>query len=146
MFFYPGHYRIGAVVEYREDLPDKPWLKESVETETAFEPPISSLVAGSLLGVVLVTLFVGANRARSVVSSEGLANVTFRRVCTFVVQLAFSALLGAIVAIIAVVMLQRVSGFSLPITIEVKDFIGAMIIGLFSVQLGRTLYERLSAP
>jgi hypothetical protein len=49
---------------------------------------------------------------------------------------------GSIVATITILLLQRLSDVGLPITLDVKDWIGGLIVGLFSSQLGDTLYDR----
>jgi hypothetical protein len=145
VFFLPDDYPVVATVKYREDLPNKPELSEWVETKLALAPSLASLMTGGVMGAFLLVLFLGAHRSCQVLQAEGLGLLTWRRGLLFALRLGAQALFGSIVAVIAIVLIERVADFELPIRIQIKDFLGGILVGLFSTKLGETLHKQFLA-
>jgi hypothetical protein len=142
VFFLPADYPVAAVVTYRENVSGKEPLAERVETKLALAPSLTSLMAGGVLGSLLLVLFIGSYRVRQVLQGEGLQQLTWRRGLAFGLRLGSQVLFGSIVAIITIVLIQRVADFELPIRLEISDFLGGIIVGLFSAKLGEALHKR----
>ncbi len=142
LFFLPGEYPVVAIVKYRLAVQGKPQQTEQVETKLTLDPPLSSLMVGGVLGSLLLVLFIAAHRCLQILRAEGLPKRTRDRWLAFPLRLASQALFGAIVAIITIVLIQRVADLELPIRIEVNDFLGGIIIGLFSAKLGEALHKQ----
>lgn len=51
---------------------------------------------------------------------------------------------GATSAVILIFILHRYKDLEMPINIQVNDFFGAVVIGLFTFRLGDWLYKQLS--
>jgi hypothetical protein len=131
--FSPGVYDLLVLTKYEIPTLHESELPEITKIELT--PPLNSIITGGILGAVLLALFVGAYRFRRYVDSY-----TVTAVAKEIIILAFA---GAITATIAIVLLQRLKGVTLPITLVVADFYGGVVIGLFSYSIGDWLYKEL---
>jgi hypothetical protein len=137
--------------------PAQPQATGAVRNSVAIEiiPPLSSIVRGGLLGALLLAGFLTVYAAFQNNDAQRPDPASWRDWIADLLRTwgweGFKALgalaLGSIVATITILLLQRISDVGLPITLEVKDWIGGLIIGLFSLQLATSLYARfLPAP
>ena len=51
---------------------------------------------------------------------------------------------GFVVALLLVLLSAGLNAFPLPISFKLQDFTGGLVVGLFSVSLGKFLSEKLS--
>ena len=141
LFFLPGEYPMTCAVEYRPVQGEVDVL--SVENRIRLEPPMSAILRGGVLGSLLLTVFLGVYRLQGWLRQGQLrANAVLLglgSVATLVLQF----VMGSIVACIVILLLKRSSGLSFPITVDVKDYMGGIVVGLFSYQLGDFLYRKL---
>ena len=128
--FIPSNYDVRAVVIYQV-----PPAKETVIQEITkiyIEPPLSSLMWGGVLGSLLLALFMTTYRLSKRVNYK-----------SFLSDIAGALALvsaGSVCAIITIILLYRFKDLALPININVNDFYGGIVIGLFTYKLGDWLF------
>ncbi len=134
--FVPADYDLRAVVSYQ--IPPEPQAQVIEVAKITLQPPLSSLIWGGVLGAVLLAVFVSVYRflRQSPQGHKDLWNAMKGAV-------GISAG-GAVSAIIALLLLQRLKGLELPINLTVTDFYGGLVVGLFSYKIGDWLYKELS--
>ena len=135
--FLPDTYRVRCVVEYGVNE-----TTGSIQGEIPIDlqPPLSSLLRGGVIGSLLLAIFLPIYRfSRHVPKADWQPENPLLRFPLTFVQIFIS---GSVVSAIAILLLQRLGDVDLPVTIDVKDWIGGLIIGLFSYQIGDTLYGR----
>jgi hypothetical protein len=135
LIFLPGTYVIRAVVEYTETGEAG---RQSLSTtyELPLEPPLSSVISGGVLGALLLALFIPVYRVLNAVVRARPAPK--RPVIQGLVFLAA----GSIVSTTAILLLQRLGDLNLPITVDVNDYLGGIVVGLFSYKIGDVLYSQ----
>ena len=135
--FLPGTYTIRCVVEYKAK---ETYGSIQEEIPIDLEPPLGSLLRGGIVGSLLLAIFLPIYRfsRHEPPAPWQPENPMLRMPLTFI-QISIS---GSVVSVIAILLLQRLGDLDLPVTIDVKDWIGGVIIGLFSYQIGDTLYGR----
>jgi multisubunit Na+/H+ antiporter MnhB subunit len=89
---------------------------------------------GGVLGSLLLALFLGTYRY--------LRRKGERKLWQEVREAFILFLAGSICAIIAILLLYRFKELPLPINVNVNDFYGAIVIGLFTYKLGDWLFEQ----
>lgn len=106
--------------------------------EITLAPPLSAVVRGGILGALFLAIFVPAYRKLHAVKT-GRAERTEKPLA----QALTFFLAGSVVSTITILLLQRLGNLDLPIMITVKDYLGGMVIGLFSYKIGDALYGYL---
>jgi hypothetical protein len=127
----PADYDLRVVVFYGQPLTVRGNNVYEVAT-VHLEPPISSLIVGAIIGALLSTVFLLLSRHREWSTKGGIVTNT-----------ALIALAASVSSCIAILLLERLKGVSLPVQVTVQDFSGAIVIGLFSSKLGAWLRKRL---
>jgi len=138
LFFVPGTYILRSEAVFTESG-GKGSQSIYAQQDLSLEAPLSALLRGGVLGALLLALFVPAYRAlKSLHSGE--------RMSATIGGLFFQGLLfllsGSVVSITAILLLQRIGNLELPITLDVNDYLGGVVIGLFSYPVGNALYDR----
>lgn len=133
LLFIPGEYTMRVQVEFKNSNPNAVRQMGYATQAVPLAAPLSSLLRGGVLGALLLAIFVPAYR-RLKEQSRGFAALSTQ----FVVFLVS----GSVVAVTAILLLQRLGGLNLPITIEVKDYLGGIVVGLFSYKIGDVLYAQ----
>ena len=130
--FLPNEYDARIVVSYK--VP--PAHDSSVQEikKISIEPPLASIMWGGVLGSLLLALFLGTYRF--------LRRTAKRRLWQEVKEAFVLFLAGSICAIIAILLLYRFKELPLPVNINVNDFYGAIVIGLFTYKLGDWLFDQ----
>jgi hypothetical protein len=133
--FSPGIYKFPVVVNYWEEQ-DKAWNRdlgmarvETAELSLPLAVPISAIASGAFVGGMLAFVLGFAARTRPAPKSMGIK----------VWRVIRSGLLGVVV----VVAIQRLAGASLPVTVTVNDFLGAICIGFIGAVSGESFLERI---
>ncbi len=137
LLFAPGVYNIRAEVAFYES--GKEMISQSMYAtyELEFEPPLSAVLRGGVLGALLLALFVPAYRAMNLRSGNRIS------IKGLFLQSLIFFLAGSVVSITAILVLHRIGNLKLPITVAVNDYLGGVVIGLFSYSIGNTLYRQL---
>jgi hypothetical protein len=152
-FFLPGKYRIQAVIEYSPApvektpsgtvSPHRRFLRQTAEVE--LKPPLMALLRGSWLGCLLAALFLTIRWSgqHSALPAEGRRR--WFQSAWPVVRFGFRVLVtGLVSATIIVLLLQRLSDIGLPLTVEVNDWVGGVIVGLVAYASTEALYRWLA--
>jgi hypothetical protein len=140
LLFIPGKYRVRAEVVLKESGNDKGIRSLYSSTEISLEPPLSAVLRGGVMGALLLALFVPAYRALHSRRSEGEANKI--TIANSVAQFFIYSISGSVVAVTTILFIHRMGSANLPISISVNDYLGGIIIGLFSYVFGDTLYKK----
>lgn len=144
LLFQPREYSVHCTVEYQllaSSKPDSPPPSPHYLFEPAsmnLEPPLASRLAGGVVGAFLLALFVPIYRLREMsdrLTLVGLAQLGGRALTLFVA--------GAAVSLITILLLISWGELELPVAVEVNDFYGGLVVGLFSYVIGERLYRRL---
>jgi hypothetical protein len=91
---------------------------------------------GGVVGAILLSVFVGASRVVD-------GNWALRAVPGGFVRAIARAFRGGICAVLMILLTKVSGGPSAPIQIDVHDFSGGVLVGLFSIPLARWLWSRL---
>ncbi len=140
LFFVPGKYRLRAEVVLKESGTEKGIRNLYATTELTLEPPLSAVLRGGVIGALLLALFVPAYRIlykRQHDDNQGAGALRFA-FGQFVVYF----LSGSVVSITAILLIHRIGSANLPISITVNDYLGGIIVGLFSYVIGNALYNQ----
>jgi hypothetical protein len=152
-FFLPGKYRIQAVIEYSpavvEPTPSGPirphrrFVRQTAEVE--LKPPLMALLRGSWIGCLLAALFITIRSSGQHSSSAADGRSRGGQNAWPLVKFGFRVLVtGLVSATIIVLLLQRLSDIGLPLTVEVNDWVGGVIVGLIAYASTDALYSKLA--
>jgi hypothetical protein len=133
----PGDYAVKGLVEYHVSGETGRHSMEQTATIT-LAPPLSAVVRGGILGALFLAIFVPAYRKLRA-AKTGQPTRTEKPVAHAITFF----LAGSVVSTITILLLQRLGSLDLPIMITVKDYLGGMVIGLFSYKIGDALYGQL---
>lgn len=140
LLFVPGTYRLRAEVVLKQSGNDKGKRSLYAITEINLEPPLNSVLRGGVIGALLLSLFVPAYRNlykrknRTLKTTETLKDSFYQ----FIIYL----ISGSVVSITAILLIHRIGSANLPISITVNDYLGGIIVGLFSYVIGNALYNQ----
>jgi len=140
LLFVPGEYRLRAVVVLKESGNDKGVRNLYSVSEITLEPPLSAALRGGVIGALLLSLFVPAYRAlhkRKRKMQAGNNEPT-----NIVGQFFIYFISGSVVSVTAILFIHRMGSANLPISITVNDYLGGIIVGLFSYVFGDALYNK----
>lgn len=138
--FMPGEYEFRIIVNYSSASPGSPAAgltpsSSQIISKIYLEPPMTSIMWGGIIGVILLSLFVGIYRFR-----RAKPDRSFWEAAKEALILAAA---GSVSAIITVILLFRFKDLDLPINITANDFFGGIVIGLFTYKIGDWLYDKL---
>ena len=121
-----------------------------------FKAPLESIAIGGLIGALLLAIFTTikgqlSKQLESVnIESWRDASGVLLRFGSWVVALApqlwrtiLTAIMGAICALILILLAQVTDGINPPVSIRVQDFWGGIVVGLFSIPLSQWLFTQL---
>jgi hypothetical protein len=140
LLFVPGRYRLRAEIVLKESGNDKGIRSLYASTEVTLEPPLSAALRGGIVGALLLALFVPAYRTLHV-PGKGEGN-TQGSLANLVGQFFIYSISGSVVAVTTILFIYRMGSANLPISISVNDYLGGIIIGLFSYVFGDALYKK----
>lgn len=140
LFFVPGTYRLRAEVVLKESGNEKGVRSLYANAEVTLEPPLNAVLRGGVIGALLLALFVPAYRILYKRHTAGAQGMTAFRFAfgQFIVYF----LSGSVVSITAILLIHRIGSANLPISITVNDYLGGIIVGLFSYVIGNALYNQ----
>ncbi len=140
LLFVPGKYRLRAEIVLKESGNDKGIRSLYASTEVVLEPPLSAALRGGVVGALLLALFVPAYRLlHSRRQGEAPDKPIIRNLAG---QFLIYSVSGSVVSITTILFIHRMGSADLPISISVNDYLGGIIIGLFSYVFGDALYKR----
>lgn len=135
--FVPGDFPVRAQVKVsladQQTVTDYPWAKATVHLQA----PLSASLRGGLLGAILLALFVPAYELLQL--RDRLDNKLRHPLRQFFVF----ALSGCVVATAGILVIYRLGSSDFPITIQITDWLGGLIVGLFSYPIGKKLHSML---
>jgi len=143
--FIPGAYDLSIVINFSKGTihygsPIEPNVLVHSD-RISMKPPLSSLLIGGVMGSLLLTMFFLALKLKE----QPFDNNWFRTISKSIVGKATHALLlfifGSVVSVMTILIIQRTSDLKLPISISVEDYLGGIIVGMFSIKLGDTLNQ-----
>ncbi len=135
LFFTPGTYQLRAEAEVKLAGADSVVRRIYATTEIVLEAPLSASIRGGVIGALLLALFVPSYRA---VRASGQK----RRIVDVAKQAMVYLVAGSVVSTTAILVVYRLGSVSLPISITVNDYLGGIIVGLFSYVIGDALYAQ----
>lgn len=138
LLFVPGTYRLRAEVILKKSGQDTGTRSLYASTELNLEPPLLSALRGGIIGALLLALFVPAYRALQQMTSQTVGILARESAKQFIIYV----LSGSVVSIIAILIIHRVGSANLPISISVNDYLGGILVGLFSYVIGNSLYNQ----
>ncbi|MGH7596174.1 MAG: hypothetical protein ACREOI_07470 [bacterium] len=133
----PGDYVVKGLVKYHASGETARHSMEQTASIT-LAPPFSAVVRGGILGALFLAIFVPAYRKLRA-AKTGKPTLTEKPMA----QAMTFFLAGSVVSTITILLLQRLGSLDLPIMITVKDYLGGLVIGLFSYKIGDALYGQL---
>lgn len=101
----------------------------------------AAVICGGILGALLLTLFTRLYpllRAQPKDIEETTKDLVW--------SMFASCLMGAILAMLIIAITRATSSITLPVAIKVEDFVGGLMVGMFSHVLAPWLAEKLSVP
>ncbi|MEO8020423.1 hypothetical protein [Polaromonas sp.] len=123
---------------------DATWADNS---QAATRQPVTMLsspaavICGGILGALLLTLF---TRLYPLLRSQP-KNIE-ETTAALIWSMFASSLMGAILAMLIIAITRATSSITLPVAIKVEDFVGGLMVGMFSHVLAPWLAEKLSVP
>ena len=136
----PGKYPVRLIVNYTAPAGSEVTNDAEASGEVTIRSPLAAKLWGGAAGALLVSLFFIFHELR------GMKEQPFR-------ALAFSSLrtlarfpAGAVTAVVLILVSSRMQDIGIPMNIEVDDFYGGVILGLFSFKLGDWLFTKLTEP
>ena len=130
LLFYPGRYDV--LVRVTCLVPGAGRMIVIEETEVELLPPLASLLWGAIVGAALLGIFIVAYRYRRADGRPELSELARQGITFFAT--------GTVCGVIVIMLLHRVGDLSLPVSLEVNDFYGGVVLGLFTYKLGDWLY------
>jgi hypothetical protein len=146
--FIPGDYEMTFVLKYADAgistdrLPKNPRVVSSA-LRVSFRPPLTSLLAGGVIGSFLLAIFYLIFTVRRDVEGK---KFELSRLAYPVTNAAIMFVFGSVVSVIMILIVQRVSDFTLPISIKIEDYLGGIIVGMLSTKAGDSMYDFLLKP
>jgi hypothetical protein len=135
LFFLPGDYVVRVEVEFK---PAAGFLQSTYATHNVtLAAPLNSLLRGAVLGAILLAIFVPTYRRLRA------SNRQRRSWKDLLGQGLMFLISGSVVGVTAILLLQRMGDLALPVTVAVNDWLGGIVIGLFSYKIGDVLYKQL---
>lgn len=132
LFFKPAEYEARVIITYKVFDRNETMIEEKVKIK--LDPPVSSILWGSILGSLLLALYIALYKR----TKEMLPwKITLSRFVSV-------SLTGIVSGFIIIFLLFRFKNLDLPVTIAVTDFFGGMVLGLFTYKLGDWLYNKLA--
>ncbi len=135
LFFVPKKYPVRCLINFRKSTDERRSVLQT-STEILLKPPLSSVLFGGIIGAFLLALFVPVYRY---LKPQGPEKSGWKKM---IPQIGAYFVSGAIISIIVIFALQRMSDSNLPINIVVDDYIGGIIIGLSSFKLCDWIYQK----
>lgn len=132
LFFKPAEYEARVIITYKVFERNQTMIEKTVKV--TLEPPLNSILWGSILGSLLLALYISLHKRRK-------ENLPWK---TALSRFLSVALTGIVSGIIIVFLLFRFKNLDLPVTITVTDFFGGLVLGLFTYKLGDWLYGKLA--
>lgn len=144
--YTPRKEIIWTSIEYREGQKagDEPFFYETDKLELEVHAHPLGIYAGAILGALFSAILglVMAFQMRPSSDQDGTMLEVWRRVLrSFFIRF----VTGVVATAIAVFLFQTTSDFQFPIAIDVKDFYGGFLLGLFGHQVAVSIYERVYA-
>jgi hypothetical protein len=134
--FVPGDFPVRATVKVSladQPVTHYPWAKATVHLQA----PLSASLRGGLLGAILLALFVPAYELLQLRGRIGIEPIHALR------QFFVFALSGCVVATAGILVIYRLGSSDFPITIQITDWLGGFVVGLFSYPIGKKLHSML---
>lgn len=132
LFFKSAEYEARVIITYKVFDRNETMIEEKVKIK--LDPPVSSILWGSIFGSLLLALFIALYKR----TKEMLPwKTTLSRFVSV-------SLTGIVSGFIIIFLLFSSKNLDLPVTITVTDFFGGMILGLFTYKLGDWLYNKLA--
>jgi hypothetical protein len=131
LFFRPGEYEARVVITYR--YLDRPETMIEEKALVRLDPPLSAIIWGSVIGSFLLSLFI---------TLYNLMKTDYPRNKIWI-RFFYVSINGIVSGIILVLLIYRMKNLGLPIEISVTDFIGGIVLGLFTFKLGDWIYTKL---
>lgn len=141
-FFLPGEYQLRYEVTLKDSGDNLLTIPGQARVELT--PPLNAVLRGGVLGALLLTVFLGVYRLQHWLRRGDFSGL-LRLGLVSSARLTLRFVVGSVVAFIVILLLNRSTDLPIPITVEVKDYMGGLVIGLFSHQLGDIVYEKLYA-
>lgn len=101
--------------------------------EITLAPPLLCVIAGGVAGAFLAAMLVAARKKK-----EGSSD----KLRTRLIGALRSWSIGVLIAVIAILIAEHITS-ELPIPIDVRDFYGGLIVGLFSIKLADVVAKQL---
>lgn len=122
------------------------YLRKSGGTEAPFpvwsnkvklklRSPTPSVYLGAGAGAVFLALLIGLADCRVATDGKWHSGKTLKHYVIFAIS-------GGVASMAILLLASRLSDFAPPVSFQVNDFVGGMIVGLFSAKFGDTLAER----
>lgn len=141
LFFLPGEYSLRYEVTF-QDTEEQTFSIAGHEI-IELTPPFHSVLRGGVLGALLLTVFLGSYRLQHWLKVGDFPDNALRLGLLSGAKLVLQFVVGSVVSFIVILLLNRSTDLPMPITVEVKDYMGGLLVGLFSYQLGDVIYKRL---
>jgi hypothetical protein len=141
LFFNPDKYIIRTKAALNKSDSKLPAQHLHATYELKLKAPLSSVLRGGVLGALLHALLILAYRARNAKHEH---NGRWKeRAKELAIQSLISFFSSSIISVTAILLLYRLGNANLPITVAANDYLGGVIVGLFSYTVGKALYPQL---
>ena len=141
LLFVPGKYRLRAEVVLEGSAGMEKGFRSLYSlTEIILEPPLSAALRGGVIGALLLALFVPAYRI--LCSQDNEEKTISHSLSNLIGQFFIYSISGSIVSITTILFIHRMGSANLPISVEINDYLGGIIIGLLSYVFGDALYKK----
>ncbi len=140
LLFVPGQYRLRAEIVLKESGNDKGVRSLYASSQILLEPPLSAALRGGVVGALLLGLFVPAYRSLHDRRKKG--DPDYKPLGNPLEVFFIYSVSGAVVSVTTILFIHRMGSANLPISVSVNDYLGGIIIGLFSYVFGDALYKK----
>lgn len=141
-FFTPGKYPVSGAIEYHAEEMKAPTQLAYKPEPISIVPPQTALLRGGVLGAFLLSLFLTVYRLRYQFHTDGTKILSWPVLFGFALDGFLLFIFGSVSACITILLIQRIGQGNLPVSVDVKDYLGGIIVGLFSAKFGDYWYTQ----
>lgn len=146
--FVPGDFPVRAQVKMHRSDKENVTEYPTAKTVIHLQAPLSASLRGGLLGAILLALFVPAfdflQKLQNIKKLQSIRETIWGLLTYLLGQtfnILFFALSGCVVATAGILVIFRLGSSDFPITIQITDWLGGLIVGLFSYTIGKKLHS-----
>ena len=140
LFFVAGDYIFRTEVILTDGTNETIKKHLNATKKVPLEASLFTILRGGLIGAVLLSLFIPSRKWANTRTVSWSSKFTAMKDMIA----SFSSLIipGSVMSVTVIVVIHRIGIANLPVSVSVNDYLGGIIIGLFSFVIGNSLYDK----